>query len=248
MPIVIETAFQITMDGSPTWKVAADRLKKIDDVWFVKLRAHDQSLINLVLHEIGMDKAHTPKKGTKRYSLAAHPGFKALLKLRNESVLELEAAEPDADTAAATLFDVAQHKKSKRPRLNASQLQDLRESPQVFELPVPGFGRPALCISTIRPAHPCDEMIIKLDEDSIEQCVHFIRNHNHLATRRDYNSLEGKGLWRNGSAGIVEKISEAADDEISSKRYKSHNKETMDEDCVPMLDQLPDAADGVAAD
>ena len=48
--------------------------------------------------------------------------------------MEFDAAEQQskAAKAAATFFDVSDKTQTKKPRLHVSQLQDLRESPQVF--------------------------------------------------------------------------------------------------------------------
>ena len=212
MPVTVETAFQVSMDNSPVWKVATDRLRKIGDQWFAKFRSYDQSLVNLVLHEFFADNADSfqaPRRSSSRLSLAGLPGFKALLKLRNDCVLELESADAktEAEVAAESLFDCSSKKRSATPRMNASRSKDIRGSPEVLEVSVPGFGEgPALAISMVKPAHPCDELCIKVDADTIEHCIVFIRNHGITVdrlTRRGYGSSECKGLWKNGSAGVV---------------------------------------------
>ena len=56
MPVTGEQTFAISMDGSPTWKVSQGRLKQVEGHWFVKLRALDQSLLQLVVHDPSGEK------------------------------------------------------------------------------------------------------------------------------------------------------------------------------------------------
>ncbi len=236
MPVVVEAAFEIQMDGSPTWRVATDRLKRIDDQWFIKVRPWDRSFVALVTHDL----FKLPPTKTGRLSLAGATGSKALLKLRNDAVCDQDKTTDTQDAAAEALFEAPDEngKRSKKPRMNAARLQELREAPEIFEFTIPGAdGRPALAISAVRPAHPCDELCIKLDADTVEQMVHYIRSEgvevDDLISRRNYGAEE-KGVWRNGSAGLVRKLQQESDDDCDmpfvKKKYKSLNKDT---DCLP---------------
>ncbi len=230
MPVTIETAFQISMDGSSHWKVSGDRLKCINGKHFVKLRAYDYSLISLVMNDVAdLPKAQSSAK--RNFSLANVLGYKSLINLRNKCVEEQTAESSESDKAALDLFGAPDQKRKNKPRMNASQLKELRDSPQLFELEVPGVGeRPALRITMLRPVHPCDELCVELDADVIEHLIHFIRGQGvtmeALSDRRDYKSLECKGLWRNGSAGVVQRLKHDSDDETppNAKRFKSCNK------------------------
>ena len=241
MPVTIETTFQISMDGSSPWKISGDRLKCIHGKHFVKLRAYDYSLISLVMH----DSADFQKESSsvkRKFSLANVPGYKALLNLRNKCVEEQTAESSESDKAAALLFGAPDPKKKNKPRMNASQLKELRDAMQLFELEVPGIGeRPALQITMLRPVHPCDELCVELDADVIEHLIHFIRSQgvtvDALADRREYRSTDCKGLWRNGSAGLVQRLKADSEDETNAptKRFRSHNK-PEDKSSVPGAD------------
>ena len=232
MPITIEITYEIKLNDSPPWKITASALRQIESEWFVKLRPYDISFIRLVAH----DFIELPKK--QRLSLAACPGFKALLKLRNDAATDLDNPDEthDDDKDALALFGgssvtpAAGTKRVKRPRLTAAKLQALRDAPTSFEFSVPGTdGAPALMVTAIRPAHPCDELCVKLDAGTIEQLVLFIRDGgvsgDDLVTRRSYGTV-GDGVWKNGSAGLIKKLNadELDDDKSDRKRkYQSLN-------------------------
>ena len=66
--------------------------------------------------------------------------------------------------------------KKQRVRLNAAQLNDRKATPSILSVEVPGTGgNPSLCISMVAPVHPCHNVCIKMDEDTIEHVVLFIR-------------------------------------------------------------------------
>ena len=110
-------------------------------------------------------------------------------------------------------------------------------------------GNPAFMVTAIRPAHPCDELCVKLDAGTIEQLVLFIRDGGvsveDLGTRRSYGTV-GEGVWKNGSAGYIKKLAqsdELDDDKSDRKRkyqslnaqetqYTDHQLEDASEMCV----------------
>ena len=79
----------------------------------------------------------------------------------------------------------------------------------------------------VKPAHPCDEVCVKLDASSLEQIVLFIRDCgadvDSLVGRRQYGGPT-PGVWRIGSAGLIRKseggIEEAVGeaDEVGAKK------------------------------
>ena len=226
MPVTIEVTYEIKLNDSPPWKIFANALRQIESEWFVKLRPYDISFIRLVAH----DFIELPKR--QRMSLAACAGFKALLKLRNDAAIDNADDPHDDDKDALSLFGsssvttAVETKKVKRPRLTAAKLQALRDSPTSFEFSVPGTeGNPALMVTAIRPAHPCDELCVKLDAGTIEQLVLFIRDGGvsveDLGTRRSYGTV-GEGVWKNGSAGYIKKLaqSDELDDDKSDRKRK----------------------------
>ena len=123
-----------------------------------------------------------------------------------------------------------------------------------MEFTVPGIDeRPALSITCVKPVHPCDEIAIKLEPDTIEQVVHFIRSHGidqeDLIQRRAYATAEEKGVWKNGSAGFIQKLPCKSDDEEEEyprrRKYKAIKAEA-DENaqlsaitCAPLEEPTP---------
>ena len=203
--------------------------KVFDNTGFVKLRPWEPALCKLVAHNV----VDLPKGS--RPSLAQCEGFQALMKLRNETTPEFKDVEPDSETASKLFGNGSSQKaqKTKPPRMNAIKLQEMRESPELIEVPVPGVGEgPALNITFIKPPHPCDEMYISMDPDSLEHAIAYIRaggiTVDALTTKRSYGGSES-GLWKNGSAGLIQKLAHddggCGDDGAMRKKYRSHNKQ-----------------------
>ena len=231
MPVVVETTYNIMLDASPPWRVASDLVKVVNGTTFVKLRPWDPTFCRLVAHNI----VDLPKR--VRPSLAQCDGFQSLLKLRNDSTPEFQDIENPSTTGSRLFGDSTSQKakkKPKLPRMNAAKLQELRENPVLLEVAVPGVGEgPTLNITFIKPAHPCDEMCIRMDPDSLEHVVAFIRagglDLDGLTTKRQYGGGES-GVWRNGSAGLIQKLAVHDMDDVEGdggfrKKWKSCSKQ-----------------------
>ena len=224
MPLTVVATYSVAWDKSPVWKIDAQLIKTVDAQQYVKLRPYEQSLIRIVCHNF----LELPKNS--KFSLASTAGWNKLIELRNSV-----AFAPTTKTVAASgLFGttvVEPKKKKHRPaRLNASQLQELRATPTRMEFEVPGCdGFPDLLISSLQPAHPCDELWIRLNADSLEHVFRFLRldlDVEMLGNRRSYASSSQTGVWSNGSAGLIRKIgTDVGEDGRGSRRYKSLNNE-----------------------
>ena len=183
-------------------------VKVIQGTTFVKLRPYDPTLCNVVL----ADFLDVPKKS--RPSLSQTPGWKALLKCRNDAVAEQCKDEPGSE---ASLFGkTAKQSKKAAPKLNATQLQEIRDNPAIMEFPVPGTnGNPQLLISTVRPGRPCDDLFVPMDGDSIEHIVLFMReagiDEDSLVSKRHYGGMGREpGTWRNGNGSVVKKVDDSS--------------------------------------
>ena len=123
MPVSIEIAYNISLDGSPDWKVGPDLVRRVDDQPFIKVRSHDMSFIKMLCFNI----IDLPSK-SGRPSLTQVPGFKRLLALRNSAAHAAAADEvgEDEGNAAALFGGAAPPELRKKARVNASQLADLR--------------------------------------------------------------------------------------------------------------------------
>ena len=78
-----------------------------------------------------------------------------------------------------------------------------------FEFLVPGLEAADLLISSLKPAHPTDDLWVKLGSDSLAHVIRFIRvglTIDDLSTRRAYAAAAQPGLWNNGSAGLVQRV------------------------------------------
>ena len=81
-------------------------------------------------------------------------------------------------------------------------------------------GRPPLDISTVKPAHPCDDFYVPLDSDSIDHIVMFMREagieSDSLVSKRQYGGVgREKGVWLNGNGVLVKNVAgdaESSDD------------------------------------
>ena len=236
MPVVVEMSFNVSLDGSPTWKIGASLIKHVDNKPFLALRPHDAGLIRLLAHN------HVELPPKQRYCLTHCDGFQQLLSLRNEI-----AFEPPANSTAATgLFagSAVPKPKAKQVKLRASQLQAIRNRPEVIELELANVGaNPDMIISVLRPAHPCDHVYVQLDGDTMEAVANFIRFHGmsleELTTRRGYNA--GTGFWKNGSAGMVRKMDDGDQVDLGQKyrRVKNGNGTHAP---PPLVDQESDAS------
>ena len=203
MQVNIEVCYSVSFENSPQWMIKAEDVKTVDNVVFVKVRPCDPQFCKFLAHGF----LELPKRC--RPSLAQCPGWKALLKCRNDKALE-QTANPDQE---ASLFGSDQKQTAKKLVRNAAQLQELRDNPEVMEFTVPGVeGSPDLNVSTIKPAHPCDGLCLPLDGDSIQHVVLFLRDVgvdlDNLLSKRQYGGMDMGGVWRNGGASIVKSLAQ----------------------------------------
>ena len=240
MPVTIDVCYSVAFNDSAPWRVKSDIVKVIQGITFVKLRPYDPTLCNVVL----ADFLELPKRS--RPSLSQTPGWKALLKCRNDAVAEQFKDEPGAE---ASLFGkTAKQSKKATPKLNATQLQDIRDNPAAMEFPVPGTnGRPQLLISTIRPGHPCDDLFVPMDGDSIEHIVLFMReagiDAESILSKRHYGGMDREpGTWRNGNGSVVKKVQESSGEseceEVAASKPKRKLSRKAGKGDMPLESQL----------
>ena len=243
----VEVTYSASLDNSAPWKVKASDVKIVDGTPFAKVKPYDPSFVSFVIHEF----VALPRNS--RPSLVQCDGWTALIKLRNDTVAEL-SKETEASSGAdamVSLFGDCNSRASKKytPRFNASQLQDLRENPEVMEFAVPGTdGRPELHISTIKPAHPCDDFHIPLDSDSIEHIVLFMRDAGiqaeSLLPKRQYGGPgREKGVWLNGKGIMVQNTARAEGESSQEegtgrvRRRKLSRVKASESSSVPLQDE-----------
>ena len=74
MPVLIETNYTISIDGSPGWVVKSDSVKDVAEQRFVKIRPWEPSFCKLVAFAAGVEIGKNV-----RPSLVNCPGYKALV-------------------------------------------------------------------------------------------------------------------------------------------------------------------------
>ena len=109
----------------------------------------------------------------------------------------------------------------------------MRDEPVAFDFEVPGFDNvPGLSITAIKPAHPCDDLCVKLDTDTLQHLVAFIRGHGFngedLLTKRTYRDSGVPGCWKMGLAGLVRLTTEEEKEDdgvMGTQKYRSVNRD-----------------------
>ena len=152
------------------------------------------SLVRMVVH--GSDAVPVKKTGW-RPTLANVAAYATMMELRNAAVAVLNNSEQRNDDPLQGLFGIedGSPKAAKRspPKLNATQLKEMRAVKQSMEFELPGVnGNPSLSVSCAVPAHPRDHLILRLDPDTVEHVVMFLRYNQYIENctdRRGYGEF-----------------------------------------------------------
>lgn len=226
MMAVIHRQASVSMGGKVEWKIAAKNIRIVDGTEFVKLAAHDASFVRFVCEGAVSD---IPKNATLSHS----PGFQQLKDLRNQKQAEELQSSPAQEPKRA-LFEDEAPPATKRYKRSSVELQELRSSPCVITIDVPGVGGgPPLSIQVLRPVHPCQDIVIKFDPQTIQHIVLFIRESgittDTVSSKRHYKADDApQGVWRSGKArGFVVKVP-VADADAPDKPYRLKRVKTMD--------------------
>jgi hypothetical protein len=209
----IERFVSVAMGGKVAWTIKPADVVKIGDDAFVKLKAYDYSLVRLVAEGV--------VKVPKNPSLTNCPGLQELIKLRNETHAKSFTQPAAADAAA--LFEAQEVQQPKRRKQSVADVRSMRGSPTVLVISMPLDGT-VKDIPMARPAHPCDELCIKLEPDVIEAVIRFIRGagvtEDDLLNKRAYRSADlPKGVWTTKAGQYVVKL--AAGSDCKYKRAKT---------------------------
>ena len=92
-------------------------------------------------------------------------------------------------------------------------------------------------VSAIKPVHPCDELCLQFDSDSLEHTIRFIQSDgidlDDVLSRRALGEVDEPGVWKNGSAGFIRKLvgDENSDNEDCSGKKKYKTYRTADAIC-----------------
>ena len=128
------------------------------------------------------------------------------MELRNDAAFRRDATV----SAEAALFDTVDSPSSqKRRRIKRTQLQQMRDDRGAMVITVPGVaGNQDSEIDIIKPVHPAECLWLHFDALAMQHIVDFIRSDltlESLTLKRAYGQ-EGKGIWHNGIAGLVQKV------------------------------------------
>jgi hypothetical protein len=210
MPVSIAYNASILLHGCRTsWEVKASSIWKNGDDMFVKVSPINQSLVRLVAD--GVCKLPTSKKPL---TLAGCPGFQQLLELRNEKHKAdwLLTSTAGSSEGARKLFSAKPSKASpkKMQKRSAGALRELRQSPTVMLIRVPGVnGSPSLEVEVARPVHPCDVLAVRLEPTAIEHVLLFLRSSvttDALTSAREYAQSGQKGVWQRKNSAFLVKL------------------------------------------
>ena len=223
MPTSIEVRYSVSVNASCAWKIDAKDILTIDGNNYVNVDPNGSSFVRMVLH--GSDAVPVKKTGW-RPTLANVAAYAANMELRNAAVAVLNNSEQPNGDPLQGLFGIedGSPKAAKRspPKLNATQLKEMRAAKQSMEFELPGVnGNPSLSVSCAVPAHPRDHIILRLDPDTVEHVVMFlmyIQSIENCTDRRGYGEFEA-GVWRNGSGKVVRKL-----EDDSARKFKRMRK------------------------
>ena len=126
------------------------------------------------------------------------------MRLRSQAQIEELKAVESEQTPKSKLFRTATPVKKRR--LSADGVRDMRANPTQIAVTVPGRGGwEESTVHFVRPAHPCDELAVKLDPDELEHIAFFIRHECAAPTalldaKRGYGYAQSelnapKGVW-----------------------------------------------------
>lgn len=205
MPIAIKTTYTIqpdTADSRSAWKVASDNIKQLETMTFIKLVPTDIGFIRLICAGV----IELPKQTACRVTLTQTPGWAKLMKLRNDAAFRRDVVA----SAESALFDAVDAESTqKRRRVKRTQLQQMRDERATMVITVPGAAvNPDFDVNIIKPVHPAEGLWLHFDELAMQHVVDFVRADltlEDLTMKRAYGQ-EGKGIWHNGSAGLVQKL------------------------------------------
>ena len=227
MPVSLEVTYSLAFDDSPRWPISPALVQTIDGSPYVKLRAHDMGFIRVVCFEV----VELPPK--QRCSFSQVPGWQKLIQCRNDCALESRGQASSEVTIMTALFGNSVQSKPQKaaaPRHSAQKLAELRGRPVCFEFVLPGQGDwPACSVQAVKPIHPCDDLVVFLDESNIANVANFIRSNGitvgDLLARRSYGTEAG--AFRNGAkCGLIEKrpvdeCDEAPEESAAGKKYQT---------------------------
>jgi len=121
-----------------------------------------------------------------------------------------EQQKKEFATPACDLFPDTPTTRTKKQRLSAAKIKELRQQPAVLTVTVPGFGeKPAMDVRMLRPINPRDDIAVPLHGDTLDHVFGFIR-HDRMSVeclaKRPYKTIDGdvpKGIWRRGDTFVV---------------------------------------------
>ena len=203
MSITLETRYTLRLDGAKpekVWNIDPKNVRDINCDKYVKLRAYDTCFIRFLCAGF----LELPQRTI--VVLSEVEGWKKLRELRNTAAFE--APDPPKPSGLAALFGTAPTL-TKKTRLSAQRIQDLRDEPEVFELDVPSANGDDISISVAKPAHPRDELLVRLDACTLEHVITYIRDNgltlDMLLQRREYRKDAAEGMRNGKNSGLVQK-------------------------------------------
>lgn len=216
MKVTVHHAVTINVEGEKPWKVPLDLLKTIDGTDFLKIMTTNPGVVRIVL-------GNSLSKSIG--SLARSKGLAELKNLRNQKQRDMfNDAHESSSKGAASLFGegaVDEEQPAAAPKVRYSRLLSqgtsahLRKNLEVIELDVPMPSGETANIAVARPGHPDDNIIVKLDAESLEVLIRMVRD-SEFGDTRAYQ--KDRGSWKMGNRRFAKKIGVQQKSPSSKKR------------------------------
>lgn len=188
------------------WKVKDDWLVTTENGdEFVKLPVRDGGFLRFVLG---------CKTVPRNCSLSGCAPLKELMRLRNEAQRDELKMGAEGSEEAPKLFKRKPLPKRKA-RKSVADVQNMRDHPSAIAVTIPGADGEDATVHFLRPAHPLDELAVKMEPGELEHLVNFIRRDCREAgalmdAKRSYGYAQSelnapRGVWRMGNGRLFEK-------------------------------------------
>ena len=134
-----------------------------------------------------------------KFTLTASKGYAKLMQMRNDAVAaEMRGIDgpPPCDSANALFGDTAPPEE-KRPRMTLNTKREMWRNPEATTITIQSDDQPDFVLDVIRQVHPCDELTIKFDIESVTRVIDFLYDEGFNADlqRPSKNELPA-GVWR----------------------------------------------------
>ena len=204
-------------DFATVWRVSSKEVLKVGDDEYIRLGAHNHSLISLIFEE---NEDLEGVERDKNFSLARFNGLNMLVNFRNDA-----QAKELRDAHRPHLFSFVEDEKmadKARKKAKAAEKKGMVEplKPIVLQIPWPvGEDSP---LTVLKPVNARDAVYIKFSDHDLAVALQLLRNNglcDHLLNPRQ-NPDGVKGIWKRSSGGKEDGYTVRVYMPDGSKKYK----------------------------